>query len=171
VRSQELEVNEANHKIRLFCFKGLILSSKRKNLSKELRKKKKKYANVIMLLFILFVLFFIVLQDKSIKVSTDELVNSYSLDVSTSDKRFLNKDIELTAEIKSYLQFESDKSLLELGTMNDEIKLFCILINKETEAKASTLTAGTSVTVYGKCLGIKNSKFPNSIYIEAEQIK
>jgi len=42
-------------------------------------------------------------------------------------------------------------------------------MNKETEEKASTLTAGTSVTVYGKCLGIKDYKFPNSIYIEAEE--
>jgi len=136
-----------------------------------LRKKKKKYANVIMLLLILFVLFFIVLQDKSIKVSADELVNSYISDISASDKKFLNKEMELTGGIKSFLQFESDKSLLELRTANDELKLYCILMNKETEEKASTLTAGTPVTVYGKCLGIKDYKFPNSIYIEVEQIK
>jgi hypothetical protein len=136
-----------------------------------LRKKKKKYANVIMLLLILFVLFFIVLQDKSIKVSADELVSSYSLDISSSDKKFLNEEIELTGGIKSFLQFENDKSLLELRTANDELKLYCILMNKETEEKVSTLTAGTLVTVYGKCLGIKDYKFPNSIYIEVAQIK
>ena len=124
-----------------------------------------------MLLLILFVLFFIVLQDKSIKVSADELVNSYSLDISASDKRFLNKEIELTGGIKSFLQFESDKSLLELRTMNDELKLYCILMNNEAEERASTLTVGTPVTIYGKCLGIKDYKFPNSIYIEVEQIK
>jgi len=44
-------------------------------------------------------------------------------------------------------------------------------MNKETEEKASSLTAGSTVTVVGKCLGIKDYKFPNSIYIEAEQIK
>ena len=124
-----------------------------------------------MLLLILFVLFFIVLQDESIKVSADELVSSYSLDISSADKKFLNKEIELTEGIKSFLQFESDKSLLELRTENDELKLYCILMNKETEEKASTLTAGTPVTVYGKCLGLKDYKFPNSIYIEVEQIK
>jgi len=124
-----------------------------------------------MLLLILFVLFFIVLQDKSIKVSADELVNSYISDISTSDKRFLNTEIELTGGIKSFLQFESDKSLLELKTANDELKLFCILMNNEAEEKASTLTAGTPVTILGKCLGIKDYKFPNSIYIEAEQLK
>jgi hypothetical protein len=124
-----------------------------------------------MLLLILFVLFFIVLKDRSIKVSADELVSSYISDIPASDKKFLNKEIELTREIKSFLQFESDKSLLELKTANDELKLYCLLMNKETEEKASTLTAGTLITVYGKCLGIKDYKFPNSIYIEAEIIK
>jgi hypothetical protein len=124
-----------------------------------------------MLLLILFVLFFIVLQDKSIKVSADELVNSYSLDISSSDKKFLNKEIELTGGIKSFLQFESDNSLLELRTANDELKLYCILMNKKAEDKVSILTAGTPVTVYGKCLGLKDYKVPNSICIEVEQIK
>ena len=124
-----------------------------------------------MLLLILFVLFFIVLQDKSIKVSADELVNTYSLDISSSDKKFLNKEIELTGRIKSFLQFESDNSLLELRTANDELKLYCILMNKKAEDKVSILTAGTPVTVYGKCLGLKDYKVPNSICIEVEQIK
>jgi len=124
-----------------------------------------------MLLLILFVLFFIVLQDRSIKISADELVNSYISDVSASDKKFLNKELDLTGGIKSFLQFESDKSLLELRTANDELKLYCILMNKETEKKASILTAGTSVTIYGKCLGIADLKFHSSLYIEAERIK
>jgi hypothetical protein len=124
-----------------------------------------------MLLLILFILFFIVLQDKSIKVSADELVKSYISGISASDKKFLNKEIELSGKVKSFFQFEGEKSLLELKTTNDELKLYCILINGETDEKASTLTAETNVTVFGKCLGIKDYKFPNSIYIEAEQIK
>jgi len=136
-----------------------------------LRKKKKKYANVIMLLLILFVLFYIVLQDKSIKVSVDELVNSYISDIPASDKKFLGKEIELSGKVKLLFQFEGERSLLELDIGNSGLQLFCILIDSVTEEKASTLTAGTNVTVFGKCLGIKNYKFTNSIYIEAEQIK
>jgi len=124
-----------------------------------------------MLLLILLVLFYIVIREKSFKVDTEELVSSYELDTAEADKKFLNKELELTGGIKSFLQFESDKSLLELRTANDELKLYCILMNNETEEKASTLTAGTPVTVYGKCLGLKDYKLPNSIYIEAEQIK
>jgi len=124
-----------------------------------------------MLLLILFVLFYVVLKDSRLKVSAEALVNSYSSNIKAANKKFLGKEIELTGGIKSFLQFENDKSLLELKTANDELKLYCILMNKETEEKVSTLTAGTPVTVYGKCLGIKDYKFPNSIYIEVEQIK
>ena len=124
-----------------------------------------------MLLLILFVLFYVVLQDKSIKVSVDELVNSYTSDIPASNNKFLGKEIELSGKVKLLFQFEGEKSLLEVRTANDELKLYCILMNKETEEKASTLTAGTNVTVFGKCLGIKNYKFTNSIYIEAERIK
>ena len=124
-----------------------------------------------MLLLILFVLFYTVLRDKNITVSAEELASSYRLDIKAADKKFLNKEIELTGKAKTFLQFENEKSLLELRTANNELKLYCILMNKETEEKASTLTAGTPVTVYGKCLGIKDYKFPNSIYIEVEQLK
>jgi hypothetical protein len=124
-----------------------------------------------MLLLILFVLFYVVLKDNILKLSADELISSYDLNINAANKKFLDKEIELTGEVKSFFQFEGEKSLLELRTTNDELKLYCILINRETEEKASTLTAGTNVSVFGKCLGIKDYKFPNSIYIEAERIK
>jgi tRNA_anti-like len=136
-----------------------------------LRKKKKKYANVIMLLLILFVLFYVVLQDSSLKVSAKELTNRYSSDITEADKKFSNNEIALTGKVKSYFEFEGKKSLIQLDTGNSELQLYCILMNIETEEKASSLTAGSTVTVLGKCLGIKDYKFPNSIYIEAEEIK
>ncbi len=124
-----------------------------------------------MLLLILFVLFFIVLKDRSLKVTSKQIVNSYISDIKSADAKFLNKEIELSGKVKSFFQFEVDKSLLELETGNSELKLFCLLMNKETEEKASSLTAGSTVTVLGKCLGVKDYKFPNSIYIEAELLK
>ena len=124
-----------------------------------------------MLLLILFVLFFIVLKDRSLKVTSEQIVKSYISDIKSANTNFLNKEIELSGKVKSFFQFELEKSLLELETGKDELQLFCLLMNKETEEKASTITAGTPVTVYGKCLGLKDYKFPNSIYIEAEQIR
>ncbi len=125
----------------------------------------------MMLLLLLFVLFYVVLQDKTIKVTAKELIKSYTIDSKQADNKFLNQDIEISGKVKSFYQFEAEKSMLELETGNSEIQLFCLLMNKETEEKASSLTTGSNVTVLGKCLGIKDYKFTNSIYIEAEQIK
>jgi hypothetical protein len=124
-----------------------------------------------MLLLILFVLFYVVLQDKSLKVTSEGLINIYIADIKKADAKFLNIEIELSGKVKSFFQFEQEKSLLELETENSELQLFCLLMNKETEEKAASLTAGTTVKVFGKCLGIKDYKLPNSIYIEAERIK
>jgi hypothetical protein len=124
-----------------------------------------------MLLLILFVLFFIVLKDRSLKVTSEQIVTSYISDIKSADAQFLNKEIEISGKVKSFFQFEVEKSLLELETGKSELQLFCLLMNKETEEKASSLTAGSTVTIRGKCLGIKDYKFPNSIYIEVEQIK
>jgi len=124
-----------------------------------------------MLLLIFFVLFFIVLKERNLKVTSEQIVKSYLLDIKAADAKFLNKEIELSGRVKSFFQFEVEKSLLELETGNSELQLFCLLMNKENEDKASKLTAGTPVTVYGKCLGLKDYKLTNSIYIEVEQIK
>lgn len=124
-----------------------------------------------MLLLILFVLFFIVLQNRTSKITTEELIQNYEANRIEADKQFLGKTLEISGRVKSFLQFESDKSLLELKTANDELRLYCILMNKETEDIASILTTGTSVTVYGKCLGMADLKFHNSLCIEAERIK
>jgi len=127
-----------------------------------------------MLLLILLVLFYIVFQDKNIKVSAEELVSSYSSNINAANKKFLDKEIELTGEVKSFFQFEGEKSLLQLNTGNSELLLYCILMNKETEEIAASLTAGTTVKVFGKCLGLNPPvavKFQQSIYIEAERIK
>jgi hypothetical protein len=160
--------------IRLFCFKGLILSSQRKKLSKDLRKKKKKYANLIMLLLILFVLLFIAIQNKNITVSSEELVSSYTTDIAKADKKLLNQELIVTGKAKSFIQFEDEKSLLELESGSDVLNIYCIIVNKETEAKVVALTTGTMIKVYGKCLGLNplfSNKFTDSIFIEAEQIK
>ena len=53
-------------------------------------------------------------------------------------------------------------------------------MDKNVKAKARALTSGTTINVYGKCIGLsrkdgipseKDFKFPHSIYIEVEDIK
>ncbi|MCW9065504.1 MAG: hypothetical protein OQJ78_04345 [Ignavibacteriaceae bacterium] len=138
-----------------------------------MRKKKKKYANLIMLLLILFVLFFIVIQNRTVKVSIQELIQNYSSNAVEAYKKLLNQDLELSGKVKSFVQIEGKNRFMELQSTNDELKVYCILINKELETKAALQTTGTTVTIIGKCLGLKPDlidKSSNSIYIEVEKI-
>ena len=139
-----------------------------------MKRKKTKFGNVIMLLLILVILFYVVLQQKSLKITADELVADYSLNQKNADEKFLNKNLELSGEVKSYYEFENDNSIIELQTKNNETGLYCIIMNKETEEKAQSLTTGTIVTVYDKCMGFnppRAEKFLLGIYLEVERIK
>jgi len=127
-----------------------------------------------MLLLILFVLFFIVIQNRTAKVSIQELIQDYSSNAVEADKIFLNQDLELSGKVNLFIQIEGEKSYLELQSIHDELKVYCILLNKELESKAALQTTGTTVTITGKCLGLKPDlidKSSNSIYIEVEKIK
>jgi hypothetical protein len=127
-----------------------------------------------MLLLILFVLFFIVIQNRTVKVSIQELTQNYSSNAVEADKKFLNQNLELSGKVKSFIQIEGEKSYLELKSINDELKVYCILLNKGLETKAALQTTGTTVTIIGKCLGLKPDlidKSSSSIYIEVEHIK
>jgi len=120
---------------------------------------------------ILLILFYVFIEQKNPEVTADDLINSYVSNPEKADKKFLNKEIELTGRVKSYYEFENEKSLLQLESGQNEITIYCVLMNKETNEKAKSLTTGTTVKVTGKCLGIRTIKFTNSIYIETYQIK
>lgn len=127
-----------------------------------------------MLLLIIFVLFFIVFQDKNKVISANELVKNYSINQKTADSKFLNKKIELSGNVKSFIQSENGGSFLELQTNNEDLRLFCIINDESTVQKASTLTNGSHINVFGNCLGLNPAgyeRFPNSIFIELERIK
>jgi hypothetical protein len=138
------------------------------------RKKRKKFGNVIMLLLILFVLFYIFVGQKSIEVSAVELAQSYGSDSQNADKKFLNQEIELTGSVKTYYEFENESNLLKIKTADNLPGVFIIIKNKATEERVKSITSNTVITIYGICLGLNSSgreKFPNSIYIEAKEIK
>lgn len=127
-----------------------------------------------MLLLILFVLFYIFVEQKSIEVSAVELSRNYVSDSQVADNKFLNQEIELTGSVKTYYELANEDNLLELRTDNDLPDIFIIIKSKVMEDQVKKITSGTKISVYGKCLGLNPSgkeKFPNSIYIEAREIK
>lgn len=80
-----------------------------------------------MLLLMVFVLFLIVFQDKNRVVSSVELVESYSINQKTADNKFLNKNIELSGSVISFIQLESGTNYLEMKSNDEYLKLLCIL--------------------------------------------
>ena len=124
-----------------------------------------------MLLLILFVLFFVVLQDKSLKLTAEELVSSYNSDILMADKKFLNKEIELTGKVSAYYQFTDGENLLELESGNKEIGIYCIIVPRKDNERASQLTKGTRIKLIGICTGMAIQRFPNSVYIKVIEIK
>jgi len=127
-----------------------------------------------MLLLILFVLFFIVIENRNIKVTVEELVNSYSIDRQSADNNYLNKDVELTGKFKSLLQSANGDNFIQMESLSDTLNLYCIVGNPDLLGQASSISTGTEVTILGKCLGLKEDIFDpliNSIYIETKKIK
>lgn len=127
-----------------------------------------------MLLLILFVLFYIVIENRNTKVTVEELVNNYSIDRKRADKIYLDQDIELTGKFKSLLQSANGDIFIQMETMNDILKLFCIVDDSSLLGKVSSITSDTKVTILGKCLGLREDIFDsslNSIYIQTQKIK
>ena len=89
----------------------------------------------------------------------------------TSDASpFLNKEIKLTGKVKAYFEFEEESDLLEIISENATISVFCILLNDEQINTAKSLTQGTEIRIKGRCLGLAENKFPNSVYVRVSKI-
>ncbi len=127
-----------------------------------------------MLLLILFVLFYIVIDNRNTKVTVEELVNNYSIDRQSADKNYLNTDIELTGKFKSFLQSANGDNFIQMETLNDIMNLYFVIEDSSLLERTLLITSGTQVTIFGKCLGLKEDIFDpslNSIYIKTNSIK
>jgi hypothetical protein len=121
------------------------------------------------LLLILF--YFVFTEIRSVEISAEELANIYSRNIRSANEKYLNKEIEMTGKVKVFFELEEEDDLLELISDDSEIRIFCILQNDEQINKAKLLTRGTEIKIKGRCLGLAENKFPNSVYIQATEMK
>jgi hypothetical protein len=84
---------------------------------------------------------------------------------------FYTETRTVTISVRAFYKFENKHSLLEINSGDRDIKLFCIILTSEIEEKAIKLLTDTPVIVEGKCKGLAEGIFPNSIYIEVKSIK
>lgn len=124
---------------------------------------------MIVLLFLVF--YYLFVEFSSTKISAVELAKAYNLDSSKAKNKFLNEEIELTGSVKAYYQFEGKNNLLELDSENNDVGVYCIITSEELELTAEKLIKGSKVKIKGKCLGLANGIFPNSVYIEVGSLE
>ena len=136
-----------------------------------MRKHKLRVSNSVMIVLLLLAFFYIYTEFVTTRISAAELVIEYKLNKVSSDKKFLNKEIELTGKVSAYYQFNDGDNLLELESGNKEIGIYCIIVPGKNNERASQLTKGTRIKLIGICTGMAIQRFPNSVYIKVIEIK
>ena len=136
-----------------------------------MRKHKLRVSNFVMIVLLLLAFFYIYTEFVTTRISAPELVNEYKLNKVLADKKFLNKEIELTGKVSAYYQFNDGDNLLELESGNKEIGIYCIIVPRKDNERASQLTKGTRIKLIGICTGMAIQRFPNSVYIKVIEIK
>ena len=138
---------------------------------KKKRTKKTKISNYVMVVLLLLIFYYLFTKMTSTEIRAEELARNYSTNVQAANDRFLNKEIYLTGKVKAYFDFENEDDLLELNSENAVISVFCILISDEQIHLSKSLTQGTEVVIKGKCLGLTENKFSNSVYVRVSRIQ
>lgn len=136
-----------------------------------MRKQKLKVSNFVMIVLLLLALYYIYIEFETIRINASELADAYYLNKVQADKKFLNKEIELTGKVSAFYQFSDGDNYLELESENNEIGVYCIIIPGKDNKIESQLTKGTRIKIIGICTGMANQRFPNSVYIKVSEIK
>ncbi|HLG32849.1 MAG TPA: hypothetical protein VI362_07390 [Ignavibacteriaceae bacterium] len=136
-----------------------------------MRKQKLKVSNFVMIVLLLLALYYIYIEFETIRINAVELDGAYKLNKLEADKKFLNKEIELTGIVIAFYLFSDGDNLLELESEDNGIGIYCIIKPGKDNEIASRLTKGTGVKIIGICTGMSNQRFPNSIYIKVSEIK
>jgi hypothetical protein len=131
----------------------------------------KKISNAIMLVLLIVAVFIFYTEMIPIKVDAVTLAASYSKNKTAADKKFLDKELEVTGTVKAFYKLIEIRNVLELNTGESKISLFCFFLNEIDENKAAMYSEGDTVTVIGKCKGLDEYNFVNGVKIEAKKIK
>ena len=82
-----------------------------------------------MIAMILIAVLYLFVDQKNIYTTADELASAYQKDIKKADVYFLNKKIELSGKVKSYLFFDNQPNLIELKTKSSKIKIYCSFLS------------------------------------------
>lgn len=86
-----------------------------------------------------------------IKISADQILNDFTLDETTANKKYLDKIIKVTGVVSS-IKFEKEKGIISLQTTDDFGSVLAYLSDEATK-EISLLKEGQSINLKGICTG------------------
>lgn len=105
-----------------------------------------------------------------IKISAQHLAEEYSINSQGADKRFLNRNMEVSGTVKAFYKLLNTRNVLELNTNVPNQNLFCFFASQPLEFKAGQLQQGQKITIKGICRGKDAYKFVKGIKIDVVNI-
>lgn len=105
-----------------------------------------------------------------VKIDAEKLAGEFSNDKTKAEKKYLEKDIEVTGSVKAFYKLLEIRNTLELNTGDKETSLFCFFLKESDEYKASQLDIGDTIRVTGNLVGKSKYTFIDGLKIEVKKI-
>lgn len=131
----------------------------------------KKFSNTLMLVLVVAALIYFYREMRPLKINAAELVKDYSTDIVLANKKYLNKEIELTGSVKAFYELAEIGNVLELDDGNNQIYLYCFFLNKEDVNTARQFSQSTIVKLTGSCKGLKIYNIGEVLKFDVKRIK
>ncbi|GBD87888.1 tRNA_anti-like protein [bacterium BMS3Abin03] len=131
----------------------------------------KKFTNIVMLFLFLAAVYIFYIEMIPAKISAEELAVAYNYDKLSADKKFLNKEIELTGKVKAFYKLLNTRFVLELQNEGKGENIICFFNKKEDETKARQLQENDDVIIKGKCVGMDEYNFINGVKIDVSSLR
>jgi tRNA(Ile2) C34 agmatinyltransferase TiaS len=131
----------------------------------------KKISNAIMLILLISAVFIYYTEMVPVKIDAVKLASEFSKNKIEAEKKYLNKDLQITGIVKAFYKLLDVRNTLELNTEDDEINIFCFFLKETDEYKASKLSNGDTVVVTGTLIGKSKYTFIDGLKIEVKNIK
>ena len=131
----------------------------------------KKLFNALMLILLIAAIFVFYEEMKPIRINAVDLSKEYSKNKIETDKKYFQKEIEITGIIKAHYNLKKIGEMLQLKTDSNSVNIYCFFQNKSDETKAGKLQPEDTLTATGIYIGTNKYKFVDGIKIEIKKIK
>lgn len=132
-------------------------------------KKQKKFVNMAMILLLIVAIFYLYLENPQIKITANKLAQSYLADSVKADKKFKDKDIELTGIVSAIYTTQDTITVIRLSSQN-EINIYSYASQNQIKY-IDKIQINDKLIIAGECIGIKELFNLTGVFIKINSIK